>query len=515
MIKAFLIFIWGISASLFASSQQIIPLPVHVEQGPGNFIITGNTTITAPAQMASEAKLLQSELQQLTGKKLRISKKASTDAIILSINKNAGGIDSYSLLVTDKKATITAGTPAGVLYGIVSLLQLLPANEIENKILLKPARIPALSITDSARFKWRGLMLDLSRTFMPPDYIKRTIRRMAFYKLNVLHLHLTDDQGWRIPIKSYPLLVSKASMFDSSFHEPKEFQGYYTEKDIRELHLYAAAMHVQLVPEIESPGHSHAALFAYPSLSCSGDISPIYPLFSGSSISHDVFCAGNPASIDFFKTVITETTELFPSEYIHLGGDEVPRDEWQKCPKCQRLVKSAELESTSALQGYFMKKLGDHAVKKGKRPVAWDEILHDNSFLTKDWVIMSWTGSKPGLNAAAKGFDVVMTPTSHMYFDYTYNDINTKKVFEFDPLDGNTSDSIARHVLGIQANYWSHIDRTQSRIDSQLYPRLLGLAERAWSSAQNKNYENFRIRKAFHRNWLNYMDVKYFHGDFE
>jgi hexosaminidase len=375
--------------------------------------------------------------------------------------------------------------------------------------------VPAIRLIDAPRFKWRGLMLDLSRTFMPVSYIKKTIDRMAFYKLNVLHLHLTDDQGWRAPVASYPLLTEKASKFDSSYNEPAEFQGHYTQNEVRELVSYAASRHVELVPEIESPGHSHAALFAYPSLLCNFHVSPIKPFRIGEPTEDDVFCVGNPQSLNFFRTVINETAALFPSGYFHLGGDEVPRNYWQACARCQALVQSAKLRSTSELQGYFMQQLHDYVVRTGKRPVAWDEILNDNSSLTKDWVIMSWTGSKPGWEAAAKGYDVVMTPTSHMYFDYDYDAINTKKIFEYDPLNGCPDSSlVSKHILGIQANFWSHIDRTASKIDYQLFPRMLALAERGWSDASNRDYENFRRRRDYHRGWLDRMDVKYFTGDF-
>ncbi|CAL1519414.1 beta-N-acetylhexosaminidase [Chitinophaga sp. MM2321] len=516
MIKALYTVISGMFLFMTVAAQQIIPLPQKMTAGKGAFIINAATTIQAPQELESEAGILQQEIQMITGNQLAIEKKASgKNAIILVKTKEQAPAESYRLDISATGVTISAADHTGIFYGCMSLLQLLPAQDWKSDMAAAPVNIPSINVTDFPRFKWRGLMLDLSRTFMSPDYIKRTIRRMAFYKLNVLHLHLTDDQGWRIPINGYPLLAEKATTFDPSFHEPKEFQGYYTVADIQDLNNYAKQMHVDLVPEIESPGHSHAALFAYPDLSCSGNIAPIFPFFSGDGVTRDVFCVGNPGSAKFFRTAITETAAMFPSRYIHLGGDEVPRTEWEQCPKCQALVKSAKLDNTGALQGYFMQQLRDQAVKEGKRPVAWDEILHDNKSLTKDWVIMSWTGSKPGMEAAAKGYDVVMTPTSHMYFDYTYNSINTKKVFEFDPFSGNQDENVTRHILGIQANFWSHIDRTQARIDAQLFPRLLALAERAWSSADDKDYEKFNTRKMYHRNWLKYMDVKYYRGDFK
>ena len=508
----------GILSAFTAVAQNIIPRPQQVVTKDGTFVINPETRIVVPRELNAEAQLLQQGIADLTGNRLPIlsgSHSTPKNSIILRKATLSNGDESYHLAVTPHSVVIEANKGKGFVYGSMTLLQLLPVQEFANHAKSKPVPVRAVEITDFPRFKWRGLMLDVSRTFMSPQYLKRTIDRMAFYKLNILHLHLTDDQGWRIPVKSYPLLNQKASMFDASYHEPTEFQGFYIENDVKELVSYAALRNVELVPEIESPGHSHAPLFAYPELLCDYKISPIRPFLNDAPTVNDVFCVGNPASLKFFQSVISETAQLFPSGYLHLGGDEVPRNYWQSCAKCQALVRSQNLPNTSALQGYFMQQLHDFAVKSGKRPVAWDEILHDNNFLTKDWIIMSWTGSKPGLLAAAKGYDVVMTPTSHMYFDYGYDAINTEKIFNFDPFEGAESNqNLSKHILGIQANFWSHIDRTPTKTDYQLFPRLLGLAERAWSASDDNNYAELRLRKNYHRIWLDYMDVKYYTGDF-
>ncbi len=518
MAKTLYVLACGLLFLIHVKGQPIIPLPQKITTGNKAFVLKKSTTISTGPANATEGLLLQKEIEAMTGFHLSITEKNETgknSIVFKSGQLLSTGEESYQLDISETGIIIRSSDAKGAFYGCMSLLQLLPvpgdkAGSPENAIPL-----PAVSITDFPRFKWRGLMLDVSRTFLSPDYIKRTIRRMSFYKLNVLHLHLTDDQGWRIPVKAYPLLTSKAAFFDPSYHEPKEFQGFYTTRDIAELLRFAASYHVEIVPEIESPGHSHAALFAYPDLSCDGNISPIFPFFSGPGISNDVFCVGNPGSLLFFQAVIKETASLFTSSYLHLGGDEVPRTEWEKCPKCQALVRSAKLPNTGALQGYFMQQLHDEAIKEKKRPVAWDEILMDNQSLSKDWVIMSWRGSKPGLDAAEKGYDVVMTPTSNMYFDYSYATTNTKKVFDFDPFDGRPAERLGNHVLGIQANFWSHIDRTESKIDLQLYPRVLGLAERAWSAAEDTSYDQFRTRQLYHKNWLEYMKVRYYAGDFK
>lgn len=502
-------------ASTVAYSQEIIPKPQQAIAHAGIFTIGSATEIVADRSFADEATFLQKEIRRISGIKISVANQENSKAKQILIRKTAlnKGPEAYHLSVNPSAIIIEANEPAGAFYGCISLLQLMPftGNGSTHNI-----DISAVDIMDAPRFKWRGLMLDVSRTFMSPAYVRKTIDRMAFYKMNILHLHLTDDQGWRSPVKSYPLLNKKASRFDSSYNEPDVFQGYYTEKDVKELVQYAAQRHVELVPEIESPGHSHDALFAYPSLLCKYEVSPIMPFRNFEPTINDVFCVSNPKSLQFFGAVINETAALFPSGYFHLGGDEVPRKYWDACPRCQALVKSLPLKNTSELQGHFMQQLHDSVVKAGKRPVAWDEILHDNNFLTKDWIIMSWRGSKPGWDAAAKGFDVVMTPTSHMYFDYEYEATNTKKIFGYDPLEGcPDTTNVSKHILGIQANFWSHIDRTESKVDYQLFPRVLALAERAWSSESNKDFEDFRQRRNYHRGWLEMMNVKYFTSDFK
>lgn len=515
MLKTVYCTLIGIMFLTYVCAQQIIPLPQKMTTVNGSFIINAEMSIGADSGMLNEAIFLQQHIEAYSGNRLPVTKQSSSqNKITLRKEKLMSGEGAYKLDITPSAITISANDAKGAFYGCISLLQLMPVPVRSANAQATVVTIPAMKITDFPRFKWRGLMLDVSRTFMPVDYVKKIITRMAFYKMNTLHMHLTDDQGWRIPIKTYPLLNKKSASFDTAYHEPREYQGYYSQKDISDLVAYASALHIEIVPEIESPGHSQAPLFAYPELSCNGNIQPIFPYFSGEGVTDAVFCVGNPGSQQFFKSVISETAKMFPSPYMHLGGDEVPRTSWEKCKKCQAIVKSARLDNTGELQGYFMQHLHDEVISDGKRPIAWDEILEDNKHLSKDWVVMSWRGSKPGLEAAAKGFDVIMTPTSHMYFDYSYETINTKKVFEFDPFEGVEADSVTKRILGIQANFWSHIDRTQSKIDYQLFPRLLALAERAWSSASNRDYENFRKRKIYHRKWLNFMDVKYYSGDF-
>lgn len=497
----------------FSQAQSVIPLPQSIKRQTGAFTLDKKTVIVVGNEFRKEVTDFMHTVARRTGYHLSVEKESKSRQIIEIIKAPSDTVDSYYTLdVTQSKITVRAHDAAGVYYAMTTLLQLVPFQERTSDLPASYA-IPAVSITDYPRFKWRGLMLDCSRTFIPSAYIKRTLDRMAFYKMNVLHLHLIDDQGWRLEMKSRPLLTQKSATFPEKYHEPAEFQGFYTQTDIAELLTYAASKHIEIIPEIEGPGHNQAALYAYPNLSCTNDIKPLFPLFHGDIITAEVFCVGNPDVYPFFDDVITETASLFRSPYLHLGGDEVPRNHWKSCPKCQQLVKMGVVKDTEALQGCFMKKIAESVRKAGKRPLAWDEILEDkNNYITSDWVVMSWrdfTGKNPAIEAIKRGHDVVLTPTSHLYFDYPYETIDTKRVFSYSPFADIPDKADQQRVLGIQANFWSHIDRTQSRIDYQLYPRTLALAERAWSAAENTDFEAFKVRKSAHLSWLNYMEVIY------
>jgi hexosaminidase len=494
-------------------AQSIIPLPQSISRNTGTFNLNKETKMYMVPEFANEVADFNRIMAERCGYTLPVTKQKTADHTIEilkdpSILKENG----YTIRVTPSRITINAKDAASAYYATVSLLQLIQFPET------KPTTttsydIPAVTIEDYPRFKWRGLMLDCSRTFIPIPYLKRTLDRMAFYKMNVLHLHLVDDQGWRLELKSRPLLTKKSSTFPEKYHEPAEFQGFYTQKEIAELIQYAANKHIDIIPEIEGPGHDQAALYAYPYLSCTNDIKPLFPLFHGDIITAEVFCVGNPGVYSFFDDVITETAKIFTSPYIHLGGDEVPLNHWKNCPKCQQLVKDGVVKNTESLQGYFMNKVGQFVKNSSKRPVAWDEILEDkNNYISPDWIVMSWrdfTGKNPALEAIKRGHDVVLTPTSQMYFDFPYATTDTKRVFNYDPFS-DIKDSLSQQkILGIQANFWSHIDRTQSRIDYQLYPRVLALAERAWSAADDTDYESFKLRKEQQIPWLNFMEVIY------
>jgi len=510
--KAILFLLFVIMSVHNVTAQNfIIPKPSRMEiKQDSPFVLDSQTTIITDPALAGEGKLLKDMLKKYTGYDLRIIKQTSgiknnnTISLAKSKNKEAYPAESYSVTANMNTVVITGSTPSGIFYGGITLLQLIK----QDTAMKKRYVLPAVSIFDNPRFAWRGLMLDCSRTFLSPGYLKRTIDRMSFYKLNTLHLHLTDDQGWRLEIKKRPLLTSKGAFFAENYHEPKDFEGFYTQEQMKDIIRFAAERHIRIIPEIEAPGHSSAAIHAYPDLSCSGKSAPVYPLLSGSPVPpNDVFCAGNEETYRLFNDVVQEVTSLFPSSFIHFGGDEVSKHHWEKCSKCQNKIVQEKLANENELQRYLMQRISETAINSGKRPIGWDEVLDGN--IGKKWLIMAWRPEEKGIEAAKKGYDVVLTPTSHLYFDYRYITTPTSKVYSYEPISDTVSAEITKHVLGIQANFWSHVERTESRIDFMLFPRLLALSERAWSDRSVKDYADFRVRKEYHLNWLKFFDIKY------
>ncbi|MBD3176409.1 MAG: family 20 glycosylhydrolase, partial [Armatimonadia bacterium] len=341
------------------------------------------------------------------------------------------------------------------------------------------------------------LMLDCSRCFLHVDYIKRYIDLMARYKLNVLHLHLTDDQGWRPFIEAYPDLTRIGSLHASNQNTEG---GYYSKAEMREIVEYAASRYITVVPEIESPGHSMAALAAYPWLGCVGEG---YEVPYRISVFPDVLCPGKESTYRFLEDVWTEILEIFPSEVVHLGGDEVPKIRWMECADCQAAMEREGLETPEELQSYFVGRVVDMLAEKGRRAIGWDEILEGG--LAEGALVMSWRGTEGGIAAAEMGHDVVMSPTTYCYFDYPVNVTDLAKTYSYDPTPAELAPAEARHILGVQANMWTHLV-PQSGIDHQIFPRLLALAEIGWSPAE-RDYPDFRARVDEHLPWLESLGV--------
>jgi hexosaminidase len=461
----------------------LIPYPQYVKLLKGEFIFSPATLIVAPESLGNITGLFTESISDILGYKMKVTAVSNKrDIIVLRLDKNIENSEGYELNIDSSYIELKASASGGIFYGLQTLRQLMLSSD--------KSRLQAVSIKDSPRFAWRGVMLDVSRTFMPVNLVKRYIDLFSQYKLNIVHLHLTDDQGWRIEIKRYPLLTELGSKFEAKYNT---MGGYYSQDDIRELVRYARLRNVTLVPEIELPGHACAALAAYPWLSCAGIKPEIHTFFEGPGVHNEIFCAGKPEVYDFIFNVLDELIDLFPSKYIHIGGDEAPKDEWKKCIFCQKTMKDNNLNNEEELQSYFVRRIGEHLRNKNRILVGWDEI-YDGGKLRGDEVLMFWRGWKSDSisKAASKGFKIVASPTTYCYFDYDYEKIDTRKVFGYEPVPSAASAEAAKNYIGIQANFWSHIDRSENNIDKQLFPRIFGLAETAWTLPENRTWESFR-----------------------
>ena len=505
----------GLAApSIAADPPSILPLPAELRWTGSAFEIGASTAIRVDERTGAAGRLLAEELSRALGLAIEVLEVGRGDpapgSIRLAIQEPSDelGPEGYALSIAPEGVRIAASDPAGAFWAVQTLKQLLPVEPVGARPDGSRGRsLPGVEIRDRPRFGWRGLMLDCSRTFQSMDYLRRTVDRMALYKLNVLHLHLTDDQGWRLEIEKRPALTREGARFPERFGEPESNQGFYSQQEMRELVRYAAERHVSIVPEIEMPGHSLAALSCYPELSCTGGPFELYPFFQGPGITEEIFCAGREESFEFFADVLDEVVGIFPSSFVHVGGDEVPKRRWEECPRCQARMREEGLADAHELQSWFIRRAEGLLEARGRRLIGWDEILEGG--LAPRAAVMSWRGTAGGIAAARAGHAVVMSPTSHCYFDYSYRTTDTRRVFDFEPIPAELSEAEARHVLGLQANFWSHIDRVPERVDAQLFPRLLALAERAWSPAADRDFEAFRWRLLAQRARLDALGVRW------
>ncbi|MBN8458449.1 MAG: beta-N-acetylhexosaminidase [Verrucomicrobia bacterium] len=487
--------------------MNLLPQPAKVEVREGSFKLTAETSVTAPIELENESRNLSAAIKAATGFEIRVSAETKPGSIRMTLDPKLSNIgpEGYRMEVRADGIEIAAPTAEGVFRGQTTLLDLLsPASDAG-------ALIPCVRIEDQPRFRWRGLMLDCSRTFQSVEYLRATIDRMAAFKMNVLHLHLTDDQGWRIEIRKHPELTKTGAYFSPEFNEPPGRQGFYTQDQMRGIVAYAAARHISVVPEIEMPGHSHEVIVCKPSLSCAGKESGgIFPFFKGPNITEDIYCAGNEDVFRFLEETLDEVIEIFPSAFVHIGGDETPKTAWKSCPKCQARMKLEGIKTEHELQAYFIRRIEKYLAAKGRRLIGWDEILEGG--LAPNATVMSWRGTAGGLAAADAGHNVVMSPTSHCYFDYTYGQIDSRKVFSFDPVAGMKPEAASR-VLGLQANFWSHIDRDPALVDRQLFPRLMALAERGWSPDNRDAWQDYSRRARAHLTRLEKSGIHYQKSD--
>ncbi len=485
---------------------NIIPVPVQLGVNKGVFRIDGDTKIYV-AQANSEAKETAKYLARLigVGAQIKQGEDAGANTIIFRLeNRDDLGSEGYVLSVQPDAITITASQPAGLFYAVQTLRQLLPF-QIETANVKAPLLVPCVQIMDRPSFPWRGLLLDCSRTFLTKEYILRYIDLLALYKMNVLQLHLTDDQGWRLEIKKYPLLTELCSKFSPRY--PDEISGYYSQADVKEIVEYARSRYVTIVPEIEMPGHSSSVFVAYPQFCCTGQKTEIFPFGKGPNITKNIFCPGNEDAYAFLEDVLAEVIEMFPSEYIHIGGDEAPKDRWKQCSKCQAMIARHNLRDEEQLQAYFTQRIERFLNSKGRKLIGWDEILEGG--LAENAAVMSWRGTQGGIAAAQMNHCVVMSPTSHCYFDYDVKQTPLKETYSFNPIPVGLPADKTRFILGGQGNMWTHLARTEPAIDSQIFPRLIGLAEALWTPQNLKDFDTFHSRLRAHYGRLDIMRVNY------
>jgi hexosaminidase len=470
--------------------------------------------IVASGDAVETANYLKDYLKKSTGYDLKIVEKADKNSIVLSLEGKQSESEGYSLVVKEDKVLVEASATTGLFYGIQSLRQLLPP-KIESRTVVENVKwiIPSVTINDEPRFKWRGMMLDCSRHFFPVSHIKNRIDWLAAHKMNSFHWHLVDDQGWRVEIKKYPKLTEKSAWRVD--HEDKHWSarpaqkkgekatygGFYTQEDIREIVAYAAERHVNIVPEIEMPAHVTCVFAAYPEYSCRAKKLTVPP--GGVWPITDIYCAGNDKTFEFLEDVLAEVMEMFPSKYIHIGGDEAAKAEWKTCKKCQARKRKEGLKDEHELQSYFIKRIEKYINSKGRKLIGWDEILEGG--LAPQATVMSWRGFKGGIKAARAGHDVVMSPTSHCYFDYFQGprdlepvafggNLPISKVYTFEPVPEDLNEDEAKHILGGQANLWTEHVPTPEHSDYMTFPRLAAMSEALWTSKEGRSWDSFVVR---------------------
>ncbi|WPO79304.1 beta-N-acetylhexosaminidase [Flavobacterium sp. KACC 22761] len=525
MVKSFFFSLLLCSAMSFAQEVNIIPQPVKVVKNTGSFVINSQTNlVVANSEDKATATFFNKYLTDYYGFALPITKKASKNSIKLVSKKNIDGLkaEGYALKSDKNGVVITGNSAKGTFYGMQTLIQLLPT-EKSNSL-----AIAAVEVNDEPRFVYRGAMLDVGRHFFPVSFVKKYIDYLALHKLNYFHWHLTEDQGWRIEIKKYPKLTEIGSKRNGSIigrypgkgSDNTVEQGFYTQEEVKEIVKYASDRFITVIPEIEMPGHGSAAIAAYPELSCFPNEKTNLPdnMISDQSkkemangrnkivqetwgVHADIFVPSEN-TFKFLEDVIDEVVALFPSKYIHIGGDEAPKDAWKKSEFCQQLIKEKNLKDEHGLQSYFIQRMEKYINKKGKTLIGWDEILEGG--LAPNAVVMSWRGEEGGIAAAKESHQVIMTPGSHVYLDHsqTKNDkevtiggfLPLEKVYSYEPIPKELNEQQAKYVLGAQGNVWTEYMANPAKVEYMIFPRLSALSEVLWSPKENKDWTQFQTK---------------------
>lgn len=520
-----------------ASDYQIIPKPVSLETSKGRFLVDSKTKVSATSNLENEANYLAELLSHLSNTAIAFETGSSNGNIQLKIDDTIENEEGYTLSVSYDNIVISGKTSKGVFYGIQTLKQLMPPS-METKT--AELTIPAVNIKDNPRFVYRGMHLDVGRHLFPVDFIKKYIDLIAMHKMNTFHWHLTEDQGWRIEIKKYPKLTEIGSkrygtiigrLHKEEGNNETEYGGFYTQEEVKDIVKYATKRHVAIIPEIELPGHASAAIASYPFLSCFPDEPTVVTNNMGSKVGKeiqangrpkivqetwgvfdDVFCAGDEKTFQFLEDVLAEVIPLFPSEYIHIGGDECPKSNWKRCAKCQKRMKGNNLANEHELQSYFIQRIETYLNTKGKKIIGWDEILEGG--LAPNATVMSWRGEKGGIEAAKQHHDVIMTPGHTCYFDHyqTENKENeplaiggkttVADVYAYEPTSKELTEEESKYILGAQGNVWTEYMKTPDYVEYMILPRMTALSEVVWSPKESKDWGDFKARlntmKAFY-----------------
>ncbi|QZE12793.1 family 20 glycosylhydrolase [Halosquirtibacter laminarini] len=519
------------SQSTKKNEYNIVPYPANLTPEQGQFHLDSDSKISYKG--SEDASFVASEFSRFitkaTGFELQVAKDAGkTDNAIRFVEDATltGKKGSYQMSITSDEIIISSNTAVGLYYGFQSLRQLLPV-QIESSMVVANMdwTVPCVQIQDEPMLKYRGLMLDVGRHFFPVSFIKKYIDLLAYHKMNIFHWHLTEDQGWRIEIKKYPELEKKAAFRKGTIvghlghgkkTDDKKYGGFYTQEEAKEVVAYAAKRFVTVIPEIELPGHSQAALTAYPHLGCTGGP---YEVSTRWGVMNEVYCAGNEKTFEFLEDVLTEVMAIFPSKYIHIGGDECPKERWKECPKCQKRMKQEHCKDEHELQSYFIHRIEKFLNKNGRQIIGWDEILEGG--LAPNATVMSWRGEKGGIQAAKEGHDVVMTPGSHCYLDHYQNNpseeplaiggfLPLNKVYSYNPFPSSLTASEKKHIIGVQGNVWTEYMPNSKHVEYMVYPRACALSEVAWLDPSKKSFERFKKIMVDHKKRLKLLDVNLF-----
>ena len=492
------------------ADYNVIPLPQEVTlTQKGAFVLTGATPIVYPEgdeQLKNDAQFLSDYIADVTALRLTTTSAKVKNAITLRLNKKVQSKEGYVITVDKKGVVIEGATAAGVFYGVQTLRKSIPVDKSLTEVTL-----PTVVVKDAPRFGYRGVMLDCARHYFPVKFVKQFIDLIAMHNMNVFHWHLTDDQGWRIEVKKYPGLAKIGSVrektvlgHNSDVFDDTPYGGYYTQEEAREIVKYAADRFITVIPEIDMPGHMIAALAAYPDMGCTGGPYKVSPIWG---IMPDVLCLGNEKTYQFCEDVLSEMMDIFPSEYIHLGGDETPNVRWKECPKCKALMAKENL-TPGKLQGYFTNRIEKFVNSKGRRIIGWDEILDGD--INQSATIMSWRGTAPGARGAKMGHDVIMSPSSHVYFDYYQprqgesqweeplligGNLPIERTYSLEPVPEGADAETASHIIGVQGNLWTEYIAGPSLAEYQVLPRMGALSEVQWRPQGQKDFENYKVRQ--------------------